>query len=141
VRFAKIARLCAPIRKTPIVVNDGAVLLCQRCIHPLRQTEGAAEITEGYSTAAGRSRRHQLLASLWGPCSDRFEPLSNSGGQDCSRGPRPLWACLSCVPTDDLILWIEDLGPSRSQATLGFFDYDGKGQASGYWKGMHDKFR
>ncbi len=138
VAVAKALDFTRQIRKTPIVVNDARFFYANRCIIPYIN-EGIRLVAEGVEPALIENAA-RLVGMPLGPLQLVDETSIDLGVKIAKATKAAMGEAYPDGAVDDVLFWMADQGRMGRKSKSGFYAYDEKGQRTGLWDGLRERF-
>ncbi|SDE85689.1 3-hydroxyacyl-CoA dehydrogenase NAD-binding domain-containing protein [Limimaricola pyoseonensis] len=135
---AKALDFTRQIRKTPIVVNDARFFYANRCIIPYIN-EGIRMVAEGVEPALIENAA-RLVGMPLGPLQLVDETSIDLGVKIAEATKAAMGDAYPDEAVDEVLFWMAEQGRMGRKSASGFYAYDEKGQRTGLWDGLSDKF-
>ncbi|WP_334062182.1 3-hydroxyacyl-CoA dehydrogenase NAD-binding domain-containing protein [Limimaricola cinnabarinus] len=138
VAVAKALDFTRQIRKTPIVVNDARFFYANRCIIPYIN-EGIRMVAEGVEPALIENAARMVGMPL-GPLQLVDETSIDLGVKIAKATKAAMGDAYPDEAVDEVLFWMADQGRMGRKSNSGFYAYDEKGQRTGLWEGLSERF-
>jgi 3-hydroxyacyl-CoA dehydrogenase/enoyl-CoA hydratase/3-hydroxybutyryl-CoA epimerase len=138
VAVAKALDFTRQIRKTPIVVNDARFFYANRCIIPYIN-EGIRMVAEGVEPALIENAA-RLVGMPLGPLQLVDETSIDLGVKIAKATKAAMGDAYPDEAVDEVLFWMADQGRMGRKSKSGFYAYDEKGQRSGLWDGLSERY-
>ncbi|MGR3627002.1 MAG: 3-hydroxyacyl-CoA dehydrogenase NAD-binding domain-containing protein [Limimaricola sp.] len=138
VAVAKALDFTRQIRKTPIVVNDARFFYANRCIIPYIN-EGIRMVAEGVEPALIENAA-RLVGMPLGPLQLVDETSIDLGVKIAKATKAAMGDAYPDEAVDEVLFWMADQGRMGRKSASGFYAYDDKGQRTGLWEGLSERF-
>ncbi|WP_282026611.1 3-hydroxyacyl-CoA dehydrogenase NAD-binding domain-containing protein [Limimaricola cinnabarinus] len=138
VAVAKALDFTRQIRKTPIVVNDARFFYANRCIIPYIN-EGIRMVAEGVEPALIENAARMVGMPL-GPLQLVDETSIDLGVKIAKATKAAMGDAYPDETVDEVLFWMADQGRMGRKSNSGFYAYDEKGQRTGLWDGLSERF-
>ncbi|EYD72294.1 3-hydroxyacyl-CoA dehydrogenase NAD-binding domain-containing protein [Limimaricola hongkongensis] len=138
VAVAKALDFTRQIRKTPIVVNDARFFYANRCIIPYIN-EGIRMVAEGVEPALIENAA-RLVGMPLGPLQLVDETSIDLGVKIAKATKSAMGDAYPDGAVDEVLFWMADQGRMGRKSASGFYAYDDKGQRTGLWDGLSERF-
>ncbi|MCP1168644.1 3-hydroxyacyl-CoA dehydrogenase NAD-binding domain-containing protein [Limimaricola litoreus] len=135
---AKALDFTRQIRKTPIVVNDARFFYANRCIIPYIN-EGIRMVAEGVEPALIENAA-RLVGMPLGPLQLVDETSIDLGVKIAKATKSAMGDAYPDEAVDEVLFWMADQGRMGRKSNSGFYAYDEKGQRTGLWEGLTERF-
>ena len=138
VAVAKALDFTRQIRKTPIVVNDARFFYANRCIIPYIN-EGIRMVAEGVEPALIENAA-RLVGMPLGPLQLVDETSIDLGVKIAKATKAAMGDAYPDAAVDEVLFWMADQGRMGRKSKSGFYAYDDKGQRTGLWEGLSERY-
>ncbi|MGR3498447.1 MAG: 3-hydroxyacyl-CoA dehydrogenase NAD-binding domain-containing protein [Limimaricola soesokkakensis] len=135
---AKALDFARQIRKTPIVVNDARFFYANRCIIPYIN-EGIRMVAEGVEPALIENAA-RLVGMPLGPLQLVDETSIDLGVKIAKATKAAMGDAYPDEAVDEVLFWMADQGRMGRKSKSGFYAYDEKGQRTGLWDGLSERY-
>jgi 3-hydroxyacyl-CoA dehydrogenase/enoyl-CoA hydratase/3-hydroxybutyryl-CoA epimerase len=135
---AKALDFVRQIGKTPIVVQDARFFYANRCILPYLN-EGVRMVAEGVPPALVENAA-KLVGMPLGPLQLIDETSIDLGVRIAKATRAALGDAYRDEAVDRVLFPMAEAGRLGRKARAGFYDYDDKGERTGLWPGLRERF-